>query len=466
MATTDKISFDQAWLCETLRLQETQWGARDDSKARLLASHEQTPLKKIARRAESLGQDIGLLGAMVQLKKAGWIALLLSFCIIIFAGVLSAQAALGRGTVPVNVTWAILSLLGLNILSLLVWCTAVMSASASGGWLTQFWPWLTRKIARGPNVGLAAQAWWSLWHQANATRWVMSAGTHLFWLIFSLAALVTLMILLSIRQYDFVWETTVLSPGVFVSAVNTLAVIPQWLGFVVPDSQIVRLSASVSQPNAETTRILWSGWLIGCLVVYGVIPRALLVLLSILLLIKRSRLTQPDISSPYYEAVLSRITPAFSAPEGMPPHGVVIEAPKGAGRNYEGEWQTKYLITAIEPDPTEAWPPPGIGTAVASAGTIDSHASRQHILFLLSSARPQRLAIACDARHSPDRGTLRLIADLSSFAKHSLIWLRYTKVPDAHAPAWQAQLQTIPGLEILSSDESRTVMQWFERHHD
>jgi hypothetical protein len=465
MATSEKLSFHQAWLCEALRLQETQWGARDDSKARLLASQEQTPQRKIAIRAESLGQDIGLLAAISQLKKAGWIALLLSLIISILAGGLSAKAALGNGALPVNVTWAVLSLIALNILSLLVWCVAMLSNTASGGWLTQFWPWFTRKIARGPNVAIAAQAWWGLWHQANATRWVMSAGTHLLWLIFSLASILMLLALLSTRQYDFVWETTVLAPEIFVNAVKTLGAIPHWLGFAVPDSQVVRLSASVSQPNTETTRILWSSWLIGCIVVYGAIPRACLALLSICILLKRSGMTQPNISTPYYGALLNRITPAFSAPDGAPA-ALDFISPRGPVEYSVDDWRTENLITAIEPDPNEEWPPSDLGTAVTSTAAVDSNESRQNILLVVSRSKPKRLAITCDARHSPDRGTLRLIADLSHYATRTLIWLRHAESLDAHTAAWRAQINTLHGVEILSNNESQSVMQWFERTHD
>jgi hypothetical protein len=286
----DKLSFKQVWLCEAIHLRESQWGPLDDSKARLLAQQERSPLAKVVIRAQTLSHAIGLTTTITKLSAASWFAF---FCILltaIIAGTSMALSALGTGTQPVNIVWALVSLLGLNILSLILWCLALLSPTASGGRLVQLWPWLTRKLARGLNMGLAVQAWWSVWHQAQTTRWLLSTGTHLIWMTLSVAATVTLLLALSTKQYDFVWETTVLSSEVFVRGIGYLSVVPQWLGFAVPDQEIMRASSAVSQQNPEIARRLWSGWLLGCLLIYGVLPRALLALLSALILKRHSRL--------------------------------------------------------------------------------------------------------------------------------------------------------------------------------
>jgi len=466
MDKSERISFYQAWLCEAIRLQETQWGARDDSKARLLAQSAPTPLKKITSRAVTLSQDSGIASAVAQIKKVGWAVVIFTLVLAVLAGSITSFSALGNGMTPVNVVWAFMTLLAFNLLSMAVWCITMLSPKASGGWLTQFWPWLTRKLARGPNISLAAQAWWSLWHQAQATRWVMSAGTHVIWLTVSLATSVFMLFSLSTREYDFVWETTVLSPDIFVNWVGILSAIPQWFGFEVPDSQIVRMSGSIPQANAEATRILWSSWLLGSLIVYGIIPRAILALLSFLILIKRSRLTAPEITSPYYASVLNRTHPAFFAPDGSPPPSSSFVLSTGSTLQKDDDWKTQYVITAIEPDPKDVWPPTGIGSAVTSTSPIDSRESRQQMILTLSRALPQCLVITCDARHTPDRGTLRLIADLADFAKYTLVWLRHSNVTDAHTAAWKTQVQNLHGIELLSVDESSNVMQWFGRHHE
>lgn len=466
MEKQESVTFKQAWLCEAIHLKESQWGPQDDSKARLLAQNEYTPIAKIIRRATELSQASGLTTSITKLSAAGWLAFFVILGLAILTGVSSAFATLGNGTQPVNIVWALLSLLGLNLLSLIIWCITLLSPTATGGRLAQLWPWLTRKLARGPDMGLAVQAWWSVWHQARATRWLLSTGTHLIWMTLLLAATGATLFALSTRQYDFVWETTVLSPDVFVNWVGWLAVIPQWFGFTVPDAEIVRTSTLVSQHDAEIARRLWSGWLVGCLVIYGVLPRVVLSLVCSLIVVRRRAHIKPDLLSPYYVAVLSRI-PSFihHADDTAPPPSIFDignDHPPYAGEAHT----TEHLLIAIEPDPKDLWPPEGIGSIVSCVGPIDSRESRQQILRKMAQVRPNNLVLVCDARHSPDRGTLRLLRDLSECAKRTLVWLRHNQDSQAHTPAWLSQLRDLPEIKLNIRDDTASVMQWLERHHD
>jgi hypothetical protein len=463
MNKRDMLSFKKVWLCEAIQLRESQWGPLDDSKARLLAQQERTPLAKVISRAQSLSHSIGLTTTITTLSAAGWFAIFFILIAAVIAGTSMALTALGTGTQPVNIVWALISLLGLNTLSLILWCLALLSPTASGGRLVQLWPWLTRKLARGPNMGLAVQAWWSVWRQAHATRWLLSTGTHLIWMTLSVAATLTLLLALSTRQYDFVWETTVLSSEVFVRWIGYLSVIPQWLGFAVPDHEMVRASNSVSQQNAELSRRLWSGLLLGCLLIYGVLPRVLLGLLSVLILKRHSRL-EPDLTSPYYSAVLSRMSSFDVQTDTKQPLESILK--KGLDRNENDPWNSEHLLIAIELDPTDEWPPEGIGAALSFASPVDSRESRQQTLLNTANARPHSLVVACDARHSPDRGTLRLIADLSDCSKRTLLWLRHSQATHAHTEAWVTQLRNLPHVELCVNDAGVSIMQWLERHHD
>jgi len=465
MNKSDMLSFKQVWLCEAIHLRESQWGPLDDSKARLLAQHERSPLAKVVSRAQTLSHGIGLTTTITTLSSAGWFAIFFILIAAVIAGTSMALTALGTGMQPVNIVWAVISLLGLNILSLILWCLTLISPTASGGRLVQLWPWLTRKLARGPNMGLAVQAWWSVWHQGHATRWLLSTGTHLIWMALSIAATVTLLFTLSTRQYDFVWETTVLSSEVFVRWIGYLSVIPQWFGFAVPDHDIVRASHSISQQNAELSRRLWSGWLLGCIIIYGVLPRVLLALLSGLILKRYSHL-EPDLSSPYYSAVLSRIPSSDLQTDGTPPLESILKTGLDRNNNENDPWNSEHLLIAIELDPTDEWPPAGIGAALSFAIPVDSKTSRQQTLLNTANARPHNLVVTCDARHSPDRGTLRLIADLSAYSKRTLLWLRHSQATHAHTEAWAIQLRTLPHIELCIGDDGLSIMQWLERHHD
>lgn len=460
--TPERISFYQAWLCEAIRLRESQWGPRDDSKARLLAQHELSSLAKVVRRAQELSQSSGLTATITKLSQAGWGAFLLMMILASIAGGSLALAALGQATQPVNIVWALLTLLGLNTFSLLLWSVMLLSPTASGGRFAQLWPWLTRKLARGPEMGLAVQSWWSVWRQAHATRWILSLGTHLIWMNILLAAALVMLFTLSTRQYDFVWETTVLSSDFFVRTIGWLSVIPHWFGFVIPDSESIRMSGSVAANNNEVLRRLWSEWLLGCLTVYGILPRFFLGLLSGLIVAHRRSLINPDLTSPYYEAILKKMSANEIEPEGRKPG----DATEGRSSDVGHIWTTKNILIAIELDPKDAWPPKGIGDVLSCADPVDSRESRQQTLANMMRVRPSNLVLACDARHSPDRGTLRLIRDLSEHSKRTLLWLRHSQVTGAHTEAWLTQLRSIPDIELKIHDDVSSVMQWLERHHD
>lgn len=461
-----KLSFYQAWLCEAIRLKESQWGPLDDNKARRLAQKEHSPLAKVAIRAQELSQSIGLTNTVSTLSSAGWLALVLTFSGAIITGAGLAFAALGSGTQPVNIVWALMTLLGFNFIFLILWCIAILFPKTSGGRLGQLWPWMTRKLARRPNMGLAVQAWWTVLHQAQVTRWLLSTGTHLIWMTITLAAAVTMVLVLSIRQYDFVWETTLLSPEVFVRWVSYLALLPQYLGFPIPDSETVQGSGSLPALSAESTRRLWSGWLLGCLIAYGFLPRALLALLSGILLFKRRSYIGPDLASPYYLSILNRMSSFGPRIEGEAHLDSILNEGIDPRAIENRLWTNDNLLIPIELDSNEDWPPSGLGAALNVSSSIDSGESRKRILMVTAQTRPNSLVLACDTRHSPDRGTMRLIADLSELSKRTLLWLRHSQAAHAHTEAWLTQLRSLPHLDLIIHDDTEGVMQWLERHHE
>jgi hypothetical protein len=80
------------------------------------------------------------------------------------------------------------------------------------------------------------------------------------------------------------------------------------------------------------------------------------------------------------------------------------------------------LLVAIELDEQRPWPP-SLPKTVSNAGVLDSRVSRHKLLEQLSRFPPARLAIACDPRRSPDRGSLALIAELARSAGATRVWL-------------------------------------------
>ena len=130
--------------------------------------------------------------------------------------------------------------------------------------------------------------------QRGLLPWLAGLASHLVWALAMAAALAALVFALSFRAYTLGWETTLLDPADFGRAVQTLAVVPGSLGFAVPDV------------SAPTDRAL-AQWLLGCVVTYGLLPRALLALLCAAVWRARAPRMQPDYGLPYYHRLAARL---------------------------------------------------------------------------------------------------------------------------------------------------------------
>lgn len=71
------------------------------------------------------------------------------------------------------------------------------------------------------------------WRQPSV-RWKIGATAHSLWLCTLLGMLVSVLLLLLVRQYTFNWESTLLSNAASVRAVEMLAWLPSKLGFLSP----------------------------------------------------------------------------------------------------------------------------------------------------------------------------------------------------------------------------------------
>ena len=123
--------FKESWLCEALRLKETQWGQLDDRAASLRAAREPTAARQIALRANLLGEMTGVLLALGRVQSGLWVALIVLLVIAVMVGGSAAFAALGAELQSVNVVSALVVLLGVNLVSLTFWLLSLFI----GGWL-------------------------------------------------------------------------------------------------------------------------------------------------------------------------------------------------------------------------------------------------------------------------------------------------------------------------------------------
>lgn len=456
---TELTPLQNLWLTETVRLREEHAGTLDDLEANRLARAAGGDLpSRIQRRALWLADRDGLTAALKHWLQGARLALVLLMIFAVLSGAGLAFAALGQ--TPVNVFWALGSLLGLNLILLLSWALGLIFAGEHGATLGRLWLWLSEKLARDAKAAQLAPALLLVLQRKKLNRWALGTLVNGLWLLAMLSALVLLLTLMATRRYGFVWETTILSADTFIHVTHALGYLPSLLGFNVPTVEMIRASGDGAL-DIESARQAWATWLVGVLVVYGVLPRLLLALLCFWRWNSGKAALHLDLNLPGYAQLRERLMPTserlgVNDPEPTQLHrvesGVGELASEGA------------LLVAIELDEQRPWPP-ALPKNVSNAGILDSRESRHKLLEQLSRFPPARLAIACDPRRSPDRGSLALIAELARSAGETRVWLLQAPPGEAldaeRLGDWHVALQQ---LELPFADCA--PLNWLENGHD
>ncbi|MBX8625351.1 DUF2868 domain-containing protein [Pseudomonas glycinae] len=456
---TELTSLQNLWLTETVRLREKHAGPLDDLEANRLARAGGGDLPgRIQRRALWLAERDGLTSALKHWLQGARLALVLLAIFAILSGAGLAFAALGQ--TPVNVFWALGSLLGLNLILLLSWSLGLIFTGEHGATLGRLWLWLSEKLARDAKAAQLAPALLLMLQRKKLNRWALGTLVNGLWLLAMFSALVLLLTLMATRRYGFVWETTILRADTFINMTQALGALPALLGFNVPTVDMIRASGDTAL-NIESARQAWATWLVGVLVVYGVLPRLLLALFCFWRWNSGKAALRLDLNLPGYAQLRESLMPTserlgITDPEPAQLHR--IESTVGEHAS-DGA-----LLVAIELDDQHSWPPT-LPKNVSNAGILDSRESRNKLLEQLSRFPPARLAIACDPRRSPDRGSLALIAELARNATATRVWL--LQAPQGQAldaerlGDWHVALQQ---LELPFADCA--PLNWLEHGHD
>lgn len=456
---TELTPLQNLWLTETIRLREEHAGPLEDLEANRLARTAGGDLpSRIQRRAVWLAERDGLSAALKHWLQGARLALVLLVIFALLSGAGLAFAALSQ--TPVNVFWALGSLLGLNLILLLSWALGLIFAGEHGATLGRLWLWLSEKLARDAKAAQLAPALLLMLQRRKLNRWALGTLVNGLWLLAMLSALLLLLTLMATRRYGFVWETTILGADTFINLTQALGALPALLGFNVPTVEMIRASGGAAL-DIESARQAWATWLVGVLVVYGVLPRLLLALLCFWRWSRGKAALRLDLNLPGYAQLRERLMPTSER------LGINDAAPAQLHRvesSVSEHASDGALLVAIELDDQRPWPP-ALPKTVSNAGILDSRESRHKLLEQLSRFPPARLLIACDPRRSPDRGSLALIAELARNASATRVWLLQAPPGEALDSArlgdWHVALQQ---LELPFADCA--PMNWLETGHD
>jgi hypothetical protein len=468
------------WLVEAVRLRESLWGPlADDAEIRALRARDLPLDVALTQRAEQLAAREGLVEAVRTWRSGANMAALLLGAVAVLLGAGTASAALGDASRPVNLLWAVSGLLGLHVLTFLLWLGGLVwslaTGSGSGGALGKLWLALARRAARGPAGALAPQSLMNLMARSRLLPWLLGAVSHAFWLLALGAALVTLLAMLATRRYDFVWETTILDPRYVEQLALWLGSVPGMLGLPTPDAALIRASDGLATQPVDG-RAIWAGWLLGVVAVYGVVPRALALAACVWKVRRGVKTLVLDLSLPGLDTLEARLRPASRrtgvvdpAPAGLPlaardpQMGSVPEVPPASMTEQHVLPRQAWVVSIELPEDLRAVQRPS--PTVHDAGIIDSGPQREAAIDRLHAARPSRLLIVCDARQTPDRGTVALVVELASLASQCRVLLAGADTASAtRRQAWVDRLASSNLADAIAGSEA-DAWDWLATGH-
>jgi len=389
--------------------------------------------------------------------------LLLSLVAILgLLAVANALAGAGAHSV-INIYWLLLVLLGFNTLSLLLWGVGcVLQAGGlirgSVGGLPLFLHRLAAK-ARGSRPAYAG--WWQAYFGGTVGLWRFSTEGHRLWLVYLSAGLAGLLVLFSVRQFDFVWGSTLLSPGVFIATTDILAKPLMRMGVAPPDAAQVLASQSGEMvqeltATAGETRRQWALFLIGSLTIYGLLPRALCFALSSAMLRQAQRKYKPDFYLPYYVELQHRHQSCVTQAEVVDPDRPLVksdtdpEKPESAARERSYDLPMNALSIGVELDST-------------AANYVHCNVIDRESLNVAANMKRQRAAdkllLVVNLGTAPDRGMSRRVSELATGTAELWLMLHRQQSSAGHAEHLASWYQVardlkVPVERVLQTDAS------------
>ncbi len=330
------------------------------------------------------------------------------------AGIATALTSLTAppGT-PINFHWALLGLLGVETAVLLLWIVYALASwgkttsPSLGGLVFAVGRWLARLLHRDAVQLAMVRAVAAVNARGPIAHWSFGTITHGLWFAFLVGALAMSLLLLSVKQVSFVWQTTILSEQSYLPTTEALAALPRLVGFSTPTADDIRASRWTGQgtPPRRVSRA-WAELLVASLILYGLVPRLLLFALC---WFKRSRAIRNfrlDLDLPEYQQLRERIMPSVRGKrivdgdeEPVGDEGPGLDAP--AVIEFDGPVALVGLEIEI---PADGWPPASVDVDWRDLGSVDSRDDRERAVGALKSSPPGLVLVAVSLLTSPDRG--------------------------------------------------------------
>lgn len=420
--------FDARLLAEAVRIHEAGQPVPDGAAEAAARRGGGDLERRILVRAQALDGRLGLSQALAHMRGAfALAAAALSVCAAL-AGVATAQAAMDPGgDNVVNFFVVLFAALGPATAALALWfVSALLRRTRAAGLLGRIAADLAGRLVLATRRDAAHVAALRAVGGAMAGgpygRWTLGAITHAAWLAFLGALLAMLLFLLSTRSYVFVWETTILSDDVYVPLTRWLSAVPALIGFPAPSPEEIRASQwTGAGAQAAIARDAWAGLLVGCIAVYGIAPRLVLVGLCAVLRMRAARRFRLDTARPGYARLAPRLMPAAES-TGFADRddGALPRRPHpgpAAAERIEPDPLGPVALLGLEIDaPRSGWPVAIPGARTLDLGCAQGRRDVGRAIEALRRAepRPRLLVLVGALTTTPDRGILAQIDMLTA----------------------------------------------------
>ena len=387
-----------------------------------LQSEDGKPIQKLHRRAsriDSNGALARVLGKIDGRIKGIMLVMSVMWCISGFLGLFTLLQ-----TNVVNFFYVLVCLLGFHTIMLLGWLvmTLINQGKQSSNWFASFVS--PSYLIRGKDdVTKAAVDLYERQLQHSGMRWYLGRFSHQLWLATLTGMLLAIIFLLIVRQYSFSWESTLLSDQALITLTQILGWLPSKVGFTVPDSAAIVQSRLVTDAMPLSMARQWAGLLVGSLLMYGIVPRAIAWIFCALMF--RRKKMRLDIKQPYYQKILNfwqrhvvdaddfKAAPAPVAPKATVSTGKKLVALLEYPSQQDNWWQSGLNADMHSHSNSNI-------NNVENFGIVDDRDDMERLTTYLDS-HPVQVLLGIHSKALPDRGTLRKLDRIAEHAADGLI---------------------------------------------
>lgn len=454
-------NFNKKLLIEQLRLiEESQVLICNEDELSPDNKNHQSFEDRLWQRAQCLIEQQNLSPLLVRAQRLSYYARIIVLIVAALFGVIGVLYAVSdRSTI--NIYWLLLVLLGFNLASIVLWLVGISLniKSLVAGALARLTSWLPKHIKnKNHSVGNAAdKAWLICNYSGTVGKWQFSKTTHQLWLVYLIAGFAFLVLLLMVRQYDFIWGTTLLPDSAFLKLTDILSTPLEAIGFSTPTvDQINDTRIGTGQILTAEHRYHWAQFLLAALLFYGIAPRLVLFGWSTVMCNHARRRFTLDYYLPYYIRLRQQLIPLASHGEiidadSSPPTLTVSPTLKPSHQDLPDET----FWVAVELGANLNWSPESVVND-KNLGEITDRDTLYRVMDYLQHTSPSVLAIAVAAARPPDRGVQRIIKTLVTTSDQNWLVLlqsgQVEKIPENRLTAWYrlAEACEIPADHVIS----------------